>query len=122
MAQLEEETRGGSVDETQLRRLLEVAKTLVSELDLEEVLHQVLDLARELTAARYAALGILDEEGQELERFLTGGIDVETRRKIGPLPRGRGVLGELIRHPEPLRLDDVSPIRTPTGFLPSIRR
>ena len=45
---------------------------------------------------------------EELERFLFVGIDEETRREIGPLPRGHGVLGELIRNPEPLRLPDVT--------------
>jgi GAF domain-containing protein len=94
-----------------LRRLLEVGRTLVAELQLESVLRRVLDTARELTGARYAALGILDERKQELERFLDVGIDEPTRREIGPLPRGRGVLGELIRCPEPPRLPDVTQCR-----------
>jgi GAF domain-containing protein len=55
-----------------LRRLLEVGRTLVSELDLESVLRRLLETARELTGARYAALGILDEGREELERFITG--------------------------------------------------
>src|ERR671910_2934133 len=92
----------------ELHQLLEVGRALVAELDLESVLRHVLETARELTGARYAALGILDERKEELERFVFVGIDVETRRLIGPLPRGRGVLGELIRHPEPLRLPDVT--------------
>ena len=79
--------------EDRLRRLLDVGRALVAELDLEAVLHHVLDTARELTGARYAALGILDEGKEELERFLFVGIDEETRRAIGPLPRGHGVLG-----------------------------
>ena len=54
------------------------------------MLQHVVDTARELTGARYAALGILDEGKQELERFLYVGIDEEKRRQIGPLPRGRG--------------------------------
>ena len=62
----------------------------------------MLDAARDLTGARYAALGILNEDKTGLERFLHSGIDEETRREIGPLPRGRGVLGELIRDPRPL--------------------
>ena len=92
------------LSETELRRLLEVGRALVAELDVEEVLHRVLETSRELTAARYAALGILDEDKEELERFLFVGVDEERRRVIGPLPRGRGVLGELIRDPRPLRL------------------
>jgi signal transduction histidine kinase len=104
--------------EERLRRLLEVGRTLVAELQLESVLRQVLETARELTGARYAALGILDERKQELERFLYIGIDAETRREIGPLPRGRGVLGELIRRPEPLRLPDVTEHPRSYGFPP----
>jgi signal transduction histidine kinase len=88
----------------------------VSELDLEAVLHQVLETARELTSARYAALGILDEDKRELERFLTIGLGEEERRAIGPLPRGHGVLGELIRHREPLRLPDVTEHPRSYGF------
>jgi signal transduction histidine kinase len=90
----------------------------VAELELESVLQQVLATARELTGARYAALGILDERKEELERFLYIGIDKETRREIGPLPRGRGVLGELIRRPEPLRLRDVTEHPRSYGFPP----
>jgi hypothetical protein len=56
------------LSENELRRLLEVGRALVSELDVESVLHQVLETSRELTGARYAALGILDEHKRELER------------------------------------------------------
>ena len=109
---------GIRLGEERLRRLLEVGRTLVSELQLESVLRQVLETARELTGARYAALGILGERKQELERFLYVGIDEQTRREIGPLPRGRGVLGELIRRPEPLRLPDVTEHPRSYGFPP----
>lgn len=90
------------------RRLLDVGRTLVAELGQEAVLEQILDRARELTGARYAALGVLDEDRKQLERFLTVGIDQHTHRAIGDLPRGRGVLGVLIARPHPLRLDDVT--------------
>ena len=62
------------------------------------------ETAAELTGARYAALGVLDESRRELARFLTRGIDEETHRAIGDLPRGRGILGVLIDDPRPLRL------------------
>jgi signal transduction histidine kinase len=104
--------------ETQLRRLLGVGRTLVSELDVESVLRHVLETARELTEAKYAALGILDPSKQKLERFVHLGIDDETRRRIGPLPEGRGVLGELIRNPRPLRLSDVGEHVRSYGFPP----
>jgi signal transduction histidine kinase len=100
----------------QVERLLGVGRALVSELDLEALLGQVLEAARDLTGARYAALGVLDAEKQGLERFVYLGLDEETRQRIGPLPRGRGVLGELIRRPEPLRCDDVSAHPHSVGF------
>jgi signal transduction histidine kinase len=104
--------------DVELRKLLDVGRTLVAELDVETVLRHVLETAREVTGARYAALGILDERKQELERFVFVGIDEETRRLIGPLPRGHGVLGELIRHPQPLRLPDVTQHSRSYGFPP----
>jgi two-component system, NarL family, sensor histidine kinase DevS len=106
----------GALDEPRLRRLIEVGRALVARLDLEGVLETVLDAARELTGARYAALGILDERRSELERFLTLGVDEQTRAAIGEPPRGRGVLGELIRNPEPLRLADVGRHPSSCGF------
>src|SRR5689334_2647109 len=89
------------------RGILSVARSVVEQLDLELVLERVLESARALTGARYAALGVLDESRSGLARFLTTGIDEVTRREIGSLPTGRGVLGELIRRPEPLRIPDV---------------
>lgn len=104
------------LDERRLRRVLDVGRSVVAELDLEAVLQSVLDEARELTGARYAALGILDGRRRELERFLTRGIDDATHRRIGALPRGRGVLGVLIDEPQPLRLKDVSDHPRSYGF------
>jgi signal transduction histidine kinase len=88
--------------------VIQIARDVLSQLDLDEVLTRVLASAQGLTGARYAALGVLDDEGERLARFLTRGIDEEAILRIGPLPTGHGVLGELIRTPEPLRLADVS--------------
>ena len=98
------------------RGMLDVARSVLAELDLEVVLARVLESARELTGARYAALGVLGDTGDELERFLTLGMDEATRDGIGDLPRGRGVLGELIRSPEPLRLAHVGRHPRSYGF------
>jgi signal transduction histidine kinase len=106
----------GQVDEHRLRRLIEVGRSLVTELDPEAVLERLLEVARELTGASYAAIGVLDERREELERFLTVGIDEETHRQIGDLPRGHGVLGILIKEPRPLRLADVSMHPQSYGF------
>lgn len=103
-------------EEPRFRRLLAVGSAIVSELDLETVLRSVVEAARDLADAEYAALGVLDREGNELERFIYLGIDDETRQRIGPLPRGRGVLGELIRNPEPLRVRDVEEHPHAYGF------
>ena len=105
-----------------LEQLLEVGRSIVSELDLETLLGRVLDAARDLTGAKYAALGIMNEDKSGLERFLNSGIDDQTRHQIGPLPRGRGVLGELIRNPHPLRLPDVGAHPRSYGFPPTTPR
>ncbi|HET7455562.1 MAG TPA: GAF domain-containing sensor histidine kinase [Solirubrobacterales bacterium] len=113
-----EQSAERSGDEDRFRRLIDVGSSLLSELDLEAVLKSVVEAARELTGARYAALGVLDPERRELERFINVGIDEETRREIGNLPRGRGVLGELIREPQPLRMRDVERHPHAYGFPP----
>ena len=104
------------MEETRLLRLLEVGRSLIAELDPEAVLDRLLDVAQELTGARYAAIGVLDDRRERLERFLTRGIDEETHRAIGDLPRGRGVLGVLIHDPRPLRLSDVGSHPESYGF------
>jgi len=98
------------------RSVVDIARSVLSELDLETVLHRVVDSARELTGARYAALGVLGESRTELSRFITTGIDDITRAQIGALPRGRGVLGELIANPAPLRLKKVGAHPRSYGF------
>jgi signal transduction histidine kinase len=107
-----------SEEPSKLRRLLDVGRTLVAELDYETVLERILEEAREITGARYAALGVLSEDRSELERFLTKGIDDETHRAIGDLPRGRGVLGVLIEDPRPLCLTEVGEHPQSYGFPP----
>ena len=98
------------------REVVNVARVVLEDLDLDTVLGRVLEAALTLTGAEYAALGVLDGERLELSRFLTVGIDDETRRLIGALPTGRGVLGELIREPVPLRLTDVGAHPYSYGF------
>jgi signal transduction histidine kinase len=99
-----------------LPTLVALGRSVLAESELETVLERVLDAARELTGARYAALGVLDADRRRLERFLTAGIDEATRRELGDPPRGHGVLGELIREPKPLRLPDVGAHPRSYGF------
>lgn len=101
------------------QRILEVARSVLTELDLDVVLDRVLDAAQELTEARYAALGVLNKDASELARFITRGIDQTTHTAIGALPRGRGVLGVLIEEPVPLRLSDVEEHPRSYGFPPA---
>lgn len=108
----------GALDEPRLRDLIDVGRSLVAELDPEVVFRRVLEVACDLTGARYAALGVLDEDRHELERFITYGIDEEARSAIGNLPRGRGVLGLLIEQPWPLRLNNVGRHPRSYGFPP----
>jgi signal transduction histidine kinase len=105
-----------SLDQLQTRRLLDIGRSLVAKLDVERVLDQILEAARELTGARYAALGVLNEQRTELERFITVGIHDEVRLEIGELPRGRGVLGVLITDPRPLRTTHVGRHPQSYGF------
>jgi signal transduction histidine kinase len=98
------------------RAVLSLARTVLGELNVDLVLERVLEASRDLTDATFAALGVLDETRSELARFLTLGIDEVTRRRIGHLPRGRGVLGELISNPAPLRLADVGSHPRSYGF------
>jgi signal transduction histidine kinase len=107
---------GPRFDDVRAERLLEAGRALVAELDTEVVLERLLETARELTGARYAAIGVLDEERRELERFLTAGVDAATHAAIGDLPRGRGVLGLLIEDPKPLVLPDVAAHPRSYGF------
>ena len=100
------------------RRLVTILYELLDVDELEEVLRRVLVAAQELTGARYAALGLLNDERDALARFLTVGIDEDDRQLIGDLPLGRGVLGELIANPRILRLADLARHPRSFGFPP----
>jgi two-component system, NarL family, sensor histidine kinase DevS len=101
------------------RVLVDAGIGLSSELSLDALLQRLVETAAQLTGARYAALGVIDKSGQVLERFLTTGIDAKTYRAIGDLPRGRGVLGVLIREAQPLRLHDLVDDPRSVGFPPN---
>ena len=102
-----------------MRALLDAGVALSSELSLDALLQQLAQSAAELNGARYAALGVIDPSGQELERFVTHGIDPETHAAIGDLPRGRGILGVLISEARPLRLADLTQDPRAVGFPPN---
>jgi PAS domain S-box-containing protein len=95
----------------------EAALTIATELNLEAVLQRIIDLAREVVPARYAALGVANRDGR-LEQFLVSGISEEDRAKIGPLPEGHGLLGTLIREGRPLLVPVISADPRSVGFPP----
>ncbi|GAA4879371.1 GAF domain-containing sensor histidine kinase [Kitasatospora terrestris] len=96
--------------------LLEAVLSVGRELDLTHVLRSIVEAAAVLVDAQYAALGVIGPDGETLSEFLTVGLPEEEIAKIGPYPTGRGILGELIRHPEPLRLSDLSAHPGSYGF------
>lgn len=89
-----------------LRRLLDVALALGAERRTEAVLRVILDAARDLAEARYAALGVPDGDGG-FSLFLTAGVDAATWAEIGALPRTHGLLGALLDQPAAIRLTDI---------------
>jgi signal transduction histidine kinase len=109
----------GIDQDDRLRALVGAGIALSSELSLDELLGRLVETAAALTGARYAALGVIDRAGKELERFITHGIDSDQAKLIGDLPRGRGILGVLIRDAETLRLHDLSEDPRSVGFPPN---
>ena len=103
-------------DDSRLEALVEAGIAIASGLDLDVVLGRLVELACNLTDARYGALGVLDESGNRLSRFITHGVDEPTRAAIGPEPTGRGILGVLITDARPLRLDRISNDPRSVGF------
>ena len=101
-----------------LRGLLHAVLAIGSDLDLEAMLHRIVESAVELVGARYGALGVLDEAGVGLAQFLTVGVDDDTHHAIGHLPEGHGILGVLIADPRPLRLPDLRAHPDSFGFPP----
>jgi len=98
-------------------QLLEAMRSVGSGLELHSTLDRICETAAELTGARYAAIGVIDEDGRGLADFVFHGVDEATARRIGRLPDGhRGLLGALIRDPEPVRLADLTTDPRSCGF------
>ncbi|MFE9588271.1 sensor histidine kinase [Streptomyces microflavus] len=96
--------------------LLEAVVSVGRELDLSQVLRRIVEAGAQLVDAQYGALGVIGPDGRTLSQFLTSGMTQEQRERIGPLPAGHGLLGELIRHPEPLRLSELGSHQASFGF------
>ncbi len=105
-------------DRERLERLLQAGLLLTTELSLEGVIQRVTDIAVDVIGAHYAAIGVLAPDGRTLESFTTSGITPELRAKIGPPPRGHGILGLVIREARPIRLPDLTRHPDSYGFPP----
>ncbi len=106
------------VSASRAERLLETGLALAAELSLPALLQRIIDLAAEVTGARYGALGVLSTDGTDLSDFITTGMSPAQRAAIGALPRGEGILGVLIREPELLRLRSIAAHPRSFGFPP----
>ncbi|MDQ0834336.1 two-component system sensor histidine kinase DevS [Streptomyces achromogenes] len=95
--------------------LLDAVLAIGSDLDLDVVLRRITESAVTLVDAQYGALGIVGEEGK-IRQFITVGMDEDTIHAIGHYPEGQGILGLLIREPEPLRLTDLGRHPDSVGF------
>ncbi|MBF8189061.1 SpoIIE family protein phosphatase [Nonomuraea sp. K274] len=98
-----------------MHRFMNTILTISGTLDLSAVLHHIVDDARALVDARYGALGVLNAR-QEMTQLITAGVDPEVHARVGRLPRGRGLLGEMMRHAHPIRVDDVDQDPHAAGF------
>ncbi|WP_308440097.1 sensor histidine kinase [Streptomyces griseosporeus] len=96
--------------------LLEAVLSVGRELNLEQALRRIVEAAAVLVDAEYAALGVIGPDGKRLSAFHTVGVGADRIARIGPYPEGHGILGELIRHPEPLRLAKLSQHPASYGF------
>ncbi|GAB3892937.1 hypothetical protein GCM10029964_068790 [Kibdelosporangium lantanae] len=110
--------RAAEVLESQDRvhRLLDAVVSVASDLSLPDVLRRIVQSSIDLVGARYAAMGVLAPEGASLQEFIYIGIDDQRRELIGDLPHGKGILGLLIKHPEPIRMPDLHDHPQSYGF------
>ncbi|MFF1681525.1 GAF domain-containing protein [Streptomyces sp. NPDC058256] len=102
--------------QNRVHSLLEAVLSVGRGLDLEQVLRSIAEAAAVLVEAEYAALGVIGPDGKRLSEFLTVGVSDEQIAAIGPYPEGHGILGELIRNPEPLKLSKISEHVSSYGF------
>ncbi|MEU2505955.1 GAF domain-containing protein [Streptomyces sp. NPDC007863] len=100
-------------------QLLEAMRSVGTGLELHTTLDRICETAAELAGARYAAIGVVDEEGKGLSDFVTYGVGEDVARLIGRRPDGHaGLLGALIREPRTIRLADLSADPRSAGFPP----
>jgi signal transduction histidine kinase len=100
------------------KALLDAVVAISTDLDLHSVLNRIVVSACAITGARYGALGVIGHGGGLVD-FVTHGVSEEQHSAIGELPRGHGILGLLIDHPEPIRLSHIQDHPQSYGFPPN---
>jgi GAF domain-containing protein len=98
-----------------LRGLLHASQMVVGDLALPTLLRRIVEAARELLGARYAALGVIGTDGQ-LAEFVHVGMDAETVARVGRLPEGKGLLGAVVEDSRPIRLVNIADDPRSSGF------
>ncbi|MEV5736056.1 GAF domain-containing SpoIIE family protein phosphatase [Streptomyces sp. NPDC052292] len=118
LGRIDEQLRGLLFTMDRLQGLLDAVVAITREVELPAVLRRIVTTAMELVGARYGALGVLNRAGEGLEQFIAEGLSERERRALeeSGLPRGLGVLGHLIRYPEPLRVDEITAHPSSVGF------
>ncbi|GGN48500.1 histidine kinase [Streptomyces albiflavescens] len=117
LEELQEQVKRVRGTQNRVHTLLDAVLAIGSDLDLDVVLHQIVESAVQLVDCRYGALGVVGDEGG-IKQFITVGVDDETIARIGHYPLGEGILGLLIRKPHPLRLSVLSDHPDSVGFPP----
>jgi signal transduction histidine kinase len=102
-----------------LHALVDAILLIETDASLSTLLSRIVETAVKLVGARYGALGVLAGNGESLSRFITYGIDDEERALIGESPKGEGLLGEVIRHAHPLRVEELKDHPSSSGFPPN---
>ena len=115
LAQLVDRAQDFIAAQDRLRGLLRANRVIVGDLALPVVLRRIIETARDLIGARYAALGVLSSDGG-LEQFIHVGLDDNAVVEIGHLPEGKGLLGALIDDPRPIRLETIADDHRSVGF------
>ncbi|MFD8389415.1 PP2C family protein-serine/threonine phosphatase [Streptomyces sp. NPDC059680] len=118
LGRIDEQLRALLSSMDRLQGLLDAVVAISREVELPAVLHRIVTTAMNLVGARYGALGVLDESGEQLKQFIAAGVSEREREALtrAGLPRGLGVLGHLIHNPAPLRIDDIQGHPASAGF------
>ncbi|MEU9478140.1 GAF domain-containing SpoIIE family protein phosphatase [Streptomyces sp. NPDC048191] len=118
LGRIDDQLRALLTSMDRLQGLLDAVVAISREVELPAVLHRIVTTAMDLVGARYGALGVLDEAGESLDQFISAGLTQRERDALAAagLPRGLGVLGHLIRYPDPLRIDDIQGHPSSAGF------